>query len=154
MAMLMDPVFAEEERKGEGEREREKIQRGGETERRRGKGRRRGDARRGPGNGCVHIIPSVLLISSKDPTLRHFKHSRWSLQPSPLTLATGLIRRRQCDVFFSPALERDGQTATQSEWRLSVREKATRGGRYTLLPVLSGGMSRAAVNKCVSNSKR
>jgi len=148
MAMLMGPTFAGEE--GERERKKKKYEKR-ETEDRREKKTAKRRAT-GPGNGCVHIIPSVLLISSKDPTLRHFKHSRWSLQPSPLTLASGLIRRRQCDVFFFSHPRTGRQTAIQSEWRLSVREKATRRG--TLLPVLSGGMSRAAVNKCVSTSKR
>jgi hypothetical protein len=42
----------------------------------------------GPGNRCVHIIPPVLLISSKNPTPRHLEHPEaeacsLSLSPSP-----------------------------------------------------------------------
>lgn len=70
MAMLMGPAFA-------GKKEKKKrIQREEKTERRREKKTAKRRATGTRGNGCVHIIPSVLLISSKDPTLRHFKHSR------------------------------------------------------------------------------
>lgn len=84
-------------------------------ERRIGEGRRK----RGSRNGCVHIIPSVLLISSEGhPTTAP------SFLPAS---ARGLIRRRRCDVFFlSPP---DGTADSyQSEWEL-LGERITEGRR-------------------------
>lgn len=69
----------------------------------------------GGGNGCIHIILSVLLISSKPPPF--------------LSLASGLIRRRQCDVFFLFAplslppfsyFGWDSRQLYESEWGLVV----------------------------------
>lgn len=130
-----------------GEEEREKQEKeDAERERRRGggwSGQQRG-TRRGLGNRCVHIIPSVLLISSKDPTPRHLVEA-CSLHS--LTLASGLIRRRQCNVFFFFLRPLNGTADSYLKWMKALgKRKSNREG--TLLPVLSGRMSRAAINKC------
>lgn len=68
----------------------------------------------------------------------------------PLTLASGLIRRRQCNVSFFLSPPPNGMADSYLKWMKALgKRKSNREG--TFLPVLSGGMSRAAINKCVSS---
>lgn len=142
--MLMDPALVE----GGMKKERKKQYR---MKKRKEEGEENGEETHdSSGNGCVHIILSVLLISSKD--FSPCDTLRWCLQPPPLHPRLRINKASTMwHLFFSPL--RTGRQTADPKWMKALGKRGS-NRESTFLPVLSGGMSRAAVNKCVSCSER
>lgn len=103
---------------------------------------------RGSGNGCVHIIPSVLLISSKSSSSR--------ATPSSLRSSLGFRINKASTISRLFSLHPWTARRQLPKWTRTLAERIKEKEREnTLLPVLNNGMRWAAVNKCVStNCKR
>lgn len=102
---------------------------------------------RGSGNGCVHIIPSVLLISSKSSSSR--------ATPSSLRSSLGFRINKASTISRLFSLHPWTGRRQLPKWTRTLAERIKekereREGENTLLPVLNNGMRWAAVNKCVS----